>query len=121
MLQTTDDDPIITDVGLHHFYRNIEDEIIIKSKKFMSKKWYESSTVYFNIIVTIIGVATSFQGIATFDKYAQVLGAVTVVGNIILRVWFTNQPILATPILPPVISEMTHTEPIDAGQTTGTV
>ena len=68
--------------------------------KFMAKHWYESTTVWFNIIVTVVGTTTSLQGIATFDKYAQLLGVATIVGNLILRVWFTNQAILATPVPP---------------------
>lgn len=55
--------------------------------------WYESKTVWFNIIVTVLGVVASLQGLSTFDKYAQILGGITVLGNTILRVWFTSAPI----------------------------
>ena len=60
-------------------------------------KWWESRTVWFNILMTILGVVASLQGVPVFDKYAQVLGLITVIGNVILRVWFTNSSISSTP------------------------
>lgn len=59
--------------------------------------WYQSKTIWFNVLITILGVVASLQGIATFDKYAQVLGLITVIGNVILRVWFTSTNISSTP------------------------
>ena len=81
---------------------NAAETFISNLYKIMTKKWYQSTTVWFNVLVTVIGVATSLQGVATFDKYAQILGTVVVVGNVILRVWFTNTAILATPNSPTV-------------------
>lgn len=78
-----------------------ETHFISLINNFMQKKWYQSTTVWFNVIVTIVSIATSFQGVATFDKYAELLTGVVVIGNVILRVWFTSQPILATPTVPP--------------------
>ena len=57
------------------------------------KKWYQSKTVYFNVIMTVLGVIASLQGDVTFDKYAVLMGLVTVIGNTILRVYFTNSNI----------------------------
>lgn len=74
-------------------------ELLVNKHNIMTQtiKWFESKTIWFNIIVTVLGIAASLQSIATFDKYAQVLGLVTVIGNVILRVWFTNT-VIATPI-----------------------
>jgi hypothetical protein len=59
-------------------------------------KWYASKTIWFNILMTIIGIATSLQGVSTFDKYAQVLVVIILVGNVILRTWFTNSSIASS-------------------------
>ena len=69
------------------------------SKNMLTKPFWQSKTIWFNIVVTAIGVATSLSSVATFDKYATVLGLVTVIGNVILRTWFTNSSI-ATPATP---------------------
>lgn len=58
---------------------------------------FTSKTIWLNVIVTIIGIATSLQGVATFDKYATVLGVVTIIGNVILKIWFNNSAIASTP------------------------
>ena len=58
---------------------------------------FTSKTIWFNIIVTAVGIATSLQGIATFDKYATVLGVVTIIGNVILKIWFNTTNIASTP------------------------
>ena len=59
-------------------------------------KWYQSKTVWFNVIMTLLGVIASIQGMPFFDKYAVLLGLVTVFGNTILRVWFTNSSIASS-------------------------
>ena len=56
-------------------------------------KFYQSKIVWFNVIMTVLGVVASLQGMAIFDKYAQVMGLVTVFGNTILRVYFSNSNI----------------------------
>jgi hypothetical protein len=53
-------------------------------------KWYLSRTVWFNIVTTVIMVA-SLGSIVPVDS--KILGLVIGVGNVILRVWFTSQPI----------------------------
>jgi len=63
--------------------------------------FYKSKTVGFNVLMTLIGVAAVLQG--TFPKYGEVLGLVTTVGNLILRIWFTSQPI-TEPTTPPSAS-----------------
>lgn len=58
------------------------------------KLWYESKTVLFNILTTIVMVA-SFIG----DVHPNI-SAVTVmiagIGNVILRVWFTKSEVAKT-------------------------
>jgi lipoprotein signal peptidase len=77
------------------------DEIINnKFNKFMQQiSWYQSKVVWLNIILTVLGIVTTLQGMATFDKYAQALVLVGTIGNIILRVWFTNTTIATPPTL----------------------
>jgi hypothetical protein len=66
--------------------------------KFMTKNWYQSKTVWFNIIVFIVGFGALPQFVAVLPvswlPYVVLVGAV---GNYILRVWFTSTPISATP------------------------
>ena len=56
--------------------------------------WYASKTVWFNVVMTIVGISTALGG--TFPQYGLILGALTTVGNVILRVWFTSTPIGST-------------------------
>lgn len=58
------------------------------------KKWYQSKTVWFNIVTTIVGVVTFLQGQPTFAEFAPWLVLVAGIGNLILRIWFTDQPIV---------------------------
>lgn len=51
----------------------------------VTKKWYESKTVWFNAIMTVILTAKLFNTETT----ALIAG----VGNVILRVWFTDKKI----------------------------
>lgn len=54
------------------------------------KNWYESKTVWFNIIVTVVAILALPEFVAVLSpvwlKYSVLGGAV---GNIILRLWFT--------------------------------
>jgi len=59
-------------------------------------KWYQSKTLWFNVIMTILGVIASMEGLAVFDHYAQTFLIITLLGNTILRIWFTSSAI-ATP------------------------
>jgi len=53
-------------------------------------KWYLSRTVWFNVITTIIGIA-SLGNMLPIDS--KILVAIIGIGNVILRVWFTDSPI----------------------------
>lgn len=55
--------------------------------------FYKSKTVWFNILMTLIGVITAFQGMPTLQAWAPLFADILAVGNIILRVWFTTTPI----------------------------
>jgi len=60
-----------------------------------TKKWYESKTVWMNIIGFIIAFFTALQGFlqaGTFTIEAIVAFGVVIV-NLILRIWFTDKPI----------------------------
>jgi nicotinamide riboside transporter PnuC len=53
-----------------------------------------SKTVWFNAITTIIGIAAYLQTQTFFEKYVPILLLVVGVGNIILRIWFTQTPLM---------------------------
>lgn len=67
-----------------------------------SKTVIESKTVWFNVVTTLIGIlpiiAAAVKAITpeTAILIDAVVTMVVGVGNVILRVWFTN-----TPIVPP--------------------
>jgi hypothetical protein len=62
----------------------------INNKKMQTIKWYRSKTLWFNVVMTVIGISTVLASVPTFDKYAVAIGLVTTIGNVILRVWFTK-------------------------------
>jgi len=57
------------------------------------KNVFQSKTVWFNIVVTIVGIVTAFQSIPIFEAYSGWLVGILAVGNVILRVWFTTLPV----------------------------
>lgn len=59
----------------------------------MTKPIWQSKTVYFNVLMTVIGVATALESMPTFQAYAPYFAIILAIGNVILRVWFTTQPI----------------------------
>jgi hypothetical protein len=63
------------------------------------KPWYESKTVWFNVITMLLGIIPI---VGAFVKLIEpqtavvidgVLAMVAGIGNVILRVWFTTEPI----------------------------
>lgn len=67
------------------------------------KSVFASKTNLFNVLVTVLGLVAYLQSVSTFEKYSVALGVVTVVGNLILRNFFTSQPTteIAAAQLPP--------------------
>ncbi len=57
------------------------------------KSWFQSKTVWFNIIVTVIALATELSNAQLPVSLLHVYATVITLGNIILRVFFTSQPI----------------------------
>lgn len=66
--------------------------------KFSWSALFSSKTVWLNVIVTIIGYATYLTSVASFDKYAVLLGGILALGNLILKIWFNTTAIASTPI-----------------------
>lgn len=62
--------------------------------KINSKKWYESKTVLFNILTTIIMIA-SFVG-DVHESVKAVTIMIVGIGNIVLRIWFTEMKVEKT-------------------------
>jgi len=67
------------------------------SKKFSWSALFTSKTIWFNVIMTVLGVVAVLQGMTMFVKYAQILILISAVGNVILKVWFNNQAIASAP------------------------
>ena len=56
------------------------------------KMWYTSKTIWFNVITSVLMIATGLQAINIVP--VQYLAVINLVGNVILRVWFTNTGII---------------------------
>jgi uncharacterized membrane protein len=59
----------------------------------MGKKWYQSKTLWFNIITLVIGVLAAVLGIVETKEWVIAITAVIALGNGVLRIWFTDTPI----------------------------
>ena len=59
----------------------------------MVKKWYQSKTLWFNIITLILGVVGAVLGVVRTEQWVIALTAVMGLGNTILRIWFTDTAI----------------------------
>lgn len=57
------------------------------------KKWYQSKTLWFNVITLILGLGSVLVKIVPAPVGALITTVVIPLGNIILRIWFTNVPI----------------------------
>lgn len=59
-----------------------------------SKKWYESRTIRFNIVILAIGIATALAdpSVIRNPEIVQIAGLVVTIGNVILR-FYTSIPI----------------------------
>ncbi len=60
----------------------------------MQKKWWESKTIWFNVVMTIVDIA-ALSSVVTFIS-PEVAALIQGIGNIILRVWFNNVTIEKT-------------------------
>jgi len=59
------------------------------------KSWWKSKVIWFNIITTILALATELSNATglTTENLLKIYAGVITLGNIILRVFFTSQPI----------------------------
>ena len=69
------------------------------------KNWYASKTLWFNVLTCVVLIATACINSGMFQNpaVASVLGLTAAIGNIILRVFFTDQaikPLFAPPSAP---------------------
>lgn len=65
--------------------------------KAVGKFLWESKTVIFNVVMMLVLIADALPALdipGAPEWLGVAAGAVAVVGNIILRVWFTDQPIV---------------------------
>lgn len=54
------------------------------------KKWYQSKTLWFNIIGLVVAAAAEFSNAFPNGQVAKIAGIVLTVGNIILRLITTT-------------------------------
>jgi hypothetical protein len=59
----------------------------------LGKKWYTSKTVWLNILTLALGLATIVSKILPAPIGFAVTAILIPALNLVLRIWFTNQPI----------------------------
>lgn len=59
--------------------------------------WYQSKLVWINVIATVAAVLDAVKILNIPAEYLAIGATVVAVGNVIIRIWFTSQPILANP------------------------
>ena len=52
------------------------------------KMWWESKTIWFNIVMTLLDIASLAEPLGVFTP--QVMAFVHGVGNVILRIWLSD-------------------------------
>lgn len=57
------------------------------------KSVFDSKTVWLNLITLALGVITLAQGMSQFEKYGPWLLLANGVLNLVLRIFFTSQPV----------------------------
>lgn len=60
-----------------------------------SKKWYQSKTFWFNLITGVLAIAGELSQIFPVSQHPKLYISVIAVGNMILRLFFTEKPIEA--------------------------
>ena len=66
-------------------------------KRRKRKQWYESKTIWFNIIMTISGIAVVITPHIP-EKWTAFTMSIQGIGNLVLRVWFTSATISSAPV-----------------------
>jgi len=61
------------------------------AKKYDTKKFYESRTLWFNALMTVLLLAELLQGLPWVNP--ELLTLLIGVGNVVLRVWFTKKAV----------------------------
>jgi hypothetical protein len=60
----------------------------------MGKQWYESKVVWVNVVATVAAVvAILTEGSLLPPEAVPYVAAFVAILNVVLRVWFTDQPI----------------------------
>ena len=57
----------------------------------VSKKWYQSKTLWFNIITLVLSTLDTLSG-SGFIK-PEIYAIIVAIGNVVLRLWFTDKPV----------------------------
>ena len=61
------------------------------------RKWFQSKTVWLNVVVTLVAVLGLVSGhLSATGPASQILAAIIALANIILRVWLTGSPLTDT-------------------------
>jgi predicted membrane channel-forming protein YqfA (hemolysin III family) len=64
-----------------------------KQKEKTLKQWYQSKTLWFNIITLVVGVVAAILGLVETKVWVIILTAVNALGNGVLRIFFTNSAV----------------------------
>jgi hypothetical protein len=57
------------------------------------KLWYQSKTLWFNVISLVLGVLGAIVGLLQTQVAVIVVTGFIGLGNAVLRIWFTDSPI----------------------------
>jgi Mg2+/citrate symporter len=72
-------------------------------KRRKHKQWYHSKTIWFNVIMTISGIAVVVTPHVP-EQWTALTMSIQGIGNLVLRVWFTSSSISNEPAETPVES-----------------
>jgi hypothetical protein len=86
------------------------------------KAWYSSKTLWFNVTMTIVMsvpvIATSVKAMEPAEAVLidSVAGVIAGLGNIFLRVWFTDTPIDTPKAQAKIMAEQHELEYLERGE-----
>lgn len=68
------------------------DEVVVHERR-RGKKWYSSKTLWLNLITAALAIIMLASTSPSLEQYSEAFLFISGVLNIILRVFFTNQPV----------------------------
>lgn len=72
----------------------IDEPVTGRSVIHEAKPWYQSKTFWFNVVTFVLGVLALTEFVSVLPKTAApYIALANAVGNLILRLWFTDTPV----------------------------